>query len=171
VEHLDSVGLPWQVSVTFPQGAARRYNLYCYSMGHGGRCRPKSEYRIQVKLGAARKFKFKDGASVLLGYYDVDQDTVGRQMGNVPAADMRVIAAWDPVRHIQIGVSSSCQVTFPVMHQAYLLGAGEKVRKCADGEIETAIVFRPEYLARYLQLASAGHCAVSAAKIMDSSSK
>lgn len=135
-------------------------------MGHGGRSRSALEYRIQVKLGRARQFKFKDASSVLLGYYDVDQDHVGKEMGNKPERDMRILTAWDPVRHIEVGVSSSCQITFPILHQAYLLGAGEKLRRCADGVTETAIAFRPEYLARYLYLVSSGHESVTAEKLL-----
>jgi hypothetical protein len=163
--------LPCRLDVTFPRGSKRRYNLYCWTMGHGGRSRSALEYRIQVKLGKARQLKFKDASSVLLGYYDVDQDHVGKEMGNKPERDMRVLTAWDPVRHIEVGVSSSCQITFPVLQQAYLVGTGEKERRCADGVIETAIAFRPEYLARYLYLVSSGHEVVTAAKLLKFSLK
>lgn len=159
--------LPCQLELTFPRGSKRRYNLYCWTMGHGGRTRSAAEYRIQVKLGKGRQLKFKDATSVLLGYYDVAQDHVGREMGNKPASDMHLIVAWDPVRHIEVGVSSSCQITFPIMEQAYLVGVGSKARRCADGVMETALAFRPEYLARYLFLLSAGHETVTPAKLMD----
>lgn len=162
----DGGDLPCRLDVTFPQGSKRRYNLYCWTVGHGGRSRSAIEYRIQVKLGKGRQLKFKDASSVLLGYYDVDQDHVGKEMGNRPERDMRVLSAWDPVRHIEVGVSSSCQITFPILHQAYLVGADEKKRRCADGVIETAIAFRPEYLSRYLYLVSSGHEAVTAAKLL-----
>lgn len=158
--------LPCRLDVTFPRGSQRRYNLYCWTMGHGGRSRSALEYRIQVKLGKGRQLKFKDATSVLLGYYDVEQDHVGQEMGNRPASDMRIITAWDPVRHIEVGVSSSCQITFPVLQQAYLVGADSKVRRCADGELETALAFRPEYLARYLFLMSSGHETVGPAKLL-----
>lgn len=159
--------LPCRLDVSFPRGNKRRYNLYCWTMGHGGRSRSAAEYRIQVKLGNGRQLKFKDAVSVLLGYYDFEQDHVGRELGNAPPADMRIITAWDPVRHIQVGVSSSCQITFPVLHQAYLTGVDSKTRRCADGAIETALAFRPEYLARYLFLMSSGHEAVTPKKLMD----
>jgi hypothetical protein len=162
----DGGDLPCRLDVSFPRGSKRRYNLYCWTMGHGGRSRSALEYRIQVKLGRGRQLKFKDAASVLLGYYDVDQDHVGKELGNKPETDMRIISAWDPVRHIEVGVSSSCQITFPVLHQAYLVGAGHKERRCADGAIETALAFRPEYLARYLYLMSAGHETVTPAKLL-----
>lgn len=162
----DGGDLPCSLDVTFPGGRKRRYNLYCWTMGHGGRSRSALEYRIQVKLGKGRQFKFKDASSVLLGYYDVDQDHVGKEMGNKPERDMRILTAWDPVRHIEVGVSSSCQITFPILHQAYLVGADEKQRRCADGVTETAIAFRPEFLARYLYLVSSGHESVTAAKLL-----
>jgi hypothetical protein len=152
--------------VTFPGGNKRRFNVYCWTIGHGGRSRSASEYRIQVKLGRGRQFKFDDAASVLLGYYDVDQDRLGKEMGNEPESDMRIIAAWDPIGRIKVGVSSSCQITFPVLRQAYLVGASQKERRCADGAIESALVFRPEYLARYLYLMSSGHETVTPAKLM-----
>lgn len=157
--------LPCQLDLTFPSGSRRRYNLYCWTMGHGGRTRSAAEYRIQVKLGKGRQLKFKDATSVLIGYYDVDHDHVGKDMGNKPASDMKLIAAWDPVRHIEVGVSSSCQITFPILEQAYLVGVGSKVRRCSDGVMETALAFRPEYLARYLYLLSGGHETVTPAKL------
>jgi hypothetical protein len=162
----DGGELPCRFDVTFPQGSKRRYNIYCWTMGHGGRSRSALEYRIQVKLGKGRQLSFRDASSVLLGYYDVDYDHVGKEMGNKPERDMRILTAWDPVRHIEVGVSSSCQITFPVLHQAYLVGADEKKRRCADNVIETAIAFRPEYLARYLFLVSSGHETVTAAKLL-----
>jgi hypothetical protein len=153
----DGAELPCRLHVTFPQGSKRRYNLYCWTIGHGGRSRSAAEYRIQVKLGKGRQLKFRDAASVLLGYYDSSQDDLGKELGNRPASDMKIIAAWDAVKRIQVGVSSSCQITFPVLQQAYLLGAESKQRRCADGGLETALAFRPEFLARYLFLVSAGH--------------
>jgi hypothetical protein len=159
-------GLPCLLDVTFPQGNTRRYNLYFWTMGHGGRSRSASEYRVQVKLGKGRQIKFKNATSVLLGYYDVDQDHAGRAIGNTPEPDMRILTAWDPVRHIEVGVSSSCQITFPVLQQAYLVGADKKERRCSDGVIETALAFRPEYLARYLYLMSSGHDTVTPEKLL-----
>jgi hypothetical protein len=80
-----------------------------------------------------QQLKFKNAASVLIGYYDYEQDKVGRELGNAPPPDMQIIAAWDAVRHIEAGLSSSCQITFSVLHQAYLTGCDSKTRRCAMG--------------------------------------
>jgi hypothetical protein len=148
--------LPCRVSVRYPNGRNRSYNLYFWTISHGGRTRSESEYRIQAKLKESRELSFTGGATVLLGYYDAALDAVARI--NAPDhADMMVITAWEALRHLKVGASSSCQVNYPVLREAYLAGSASSTRKCGDGTEERVICFRPEYLARYLYLVSDGH--------------
>ena len=158
--------LPLQFEVVFPRGATRRYSLYCWTIGHGGRTRASSEYRIQAKLKYDRDLRFRGAATILAGYYDPALDVVGRELGNKPAADMRLFVMWDAINHLRVGASSSCQVSFETLERAYLSGVASAERRCADGQFETVIAFRPEYLSRYFLLAAAGHRHVTVDKII-----
>jgi hypothetical protein len=158
--------LPCRLQVTFPNRAERRFNLYCWTIGHGGRTRSATEYRIQAKLKEQRRLNFGGATAVLLGYYEPLVDTVGKELGNEPPEDMRVIACWNPVYHLHVGASSSCQVSFGTLQDAYLAGAADTQRKCAHGELETVVVFRPELLARYMFLAGNGREQLSAQDLL-----
>ncbi len=142
-------------------GARRRYRFYVWTVGHGGLARPKNEYRIQTKLKVEASLQFGSGTTVLIGYYRRDVDIAGIKAGNEPPRDMEVFVAWDPVKHLRPGASSSCQVPFSTMYEAYLVGLSASQRKLADGSAELVLSFRPEYLAPYLLLAAHGHESVT----------
>src|SRR5437773_1215016 len=76
--------LPWACVVEFPSGISRRYSMYFWTVSHGGRARPVTEYRIQVKLKDRRSLDFGKGTTLLLGYYTRTSDRVGRDLGNHP---------------------------------------------------------------------------------------
>lgn len=152
--------LPWECKVTFPDRSSRLYRIYFWTVSHGGRGRSQSEYRVQAKLKTARKLNFASGTTLLLGYYDSQQDQVGRDLGNSPAEDMELFVAWDPLQHLQVGASSSCQVPFPLLQDAYLNGSAVGDRRTSGGSSELVIVVRPELLWKYFVLAAGGHNSV-----------
>jgi hypothetical protein len=141
--------------------------MYFWTVSHGGRARPLKEYRIQVKLKDRRSLDFGNGTTLLLGYYTRGNDHVGRDLGNDPPADMEVFVAWDPIQHLALGASSSCQVPYDLMFKAYLEGLSESERRCADGSLEEVFAFRPELLPRYLREAAGGHNRVTLTGLQD----
>jgi len=159
--------LPWACVVEFPSGISRRYSMYFWTVSHGGRARPVTEYRIQVKLKDRRSLDFGKGTTLLLGYYTRTSDWVGRDLGNHPPVDMEIFVAWDPIHHLALGASSSCQVSYDLMFKAYIEGVGESERRCADGSVETVFAFRPELLPRYLREAAGGHNRVTRTGLQD----
>jgi len=149
--------LPWQCEAVFPDGSRRTFRLYFWTISHGGRTRSQDEYRIQAKLKTARRLEFGLGTTLLLGYYLESEDRVGRAEGNSPTKGMEVFVAWDPLQHLRVGASSSCQVRFDLLHQAYLHGIAMADRRIADGVLEQVVAVRPEHLWRYLRSAAGGH--------------
>lgn len=153
----DRNDLPWECAIRFRDGATRRYLVYIWTITHGGRTRSRHEYRIQVKLKSARRLDFGQGTTLVLGYYSSEFDRVGREAGNHSPREMRIFAAWDPLQHLRLGASSSCQVSYEVLYSAYLSGSASSHRITADGESETVIAFRPEHLGTYFRAVSGGH--------------
>ena len=150
--------LPWRVLIEFQTHTVRKYEIYMWTISHGGRTRSKDEYRIQIILeDGANRLDFGFGTTLLLGYYDERSDSVGRSVGNMPTPSMEIIVAWDPIRHLRVGASSSCQVQFDILEEAYRKGVATRKRSLSQGESEQIIALRPEYFASYLAEVSGGH--------------
>src|SRR3954447_16140574 len=73
--------LPWVCQLTFDSYTTRKFRLYFWTVGHGGRTRSQTEYRIQTKLRVDRKLHIGNGTSLLLGYYNESLDDVGKELG------------------------------------------------------------------------------------------
>lgn len=149
--------LPWNCLLRFSGAVKRRYSMYFWTIGHGGRSRSQTEYRIQTKLGTQRRLSFQHGTTILLGYYLESEDKVGKDLGNEPPSGMEVFVAWNPVGHLRLGSSSSCQVPFAALTEAHEWGGAVVNRKIAGGVQETVFCMRPEHLDVYLRMASGGH--------------
>ena len=150
--------LPWRVVIEFQNHMVRKYAIYMWTISHGGRTRSKYEYRIQIILkNGVNRLDFGFGTTLLLGYYDERSDYVGRSIGNLPSLGMEIIVVWDPIRHLQVGASSSCQVQFDTLEEAYRKGIATRKRLLPQGESEQVIALRPEYFAGYLAKVSGGH--------------
>lgn len=150
--------LPWRVLLEFTNHVVRKYEIYMWTISHGGRTRSKDEYRIQIMLkDGVHRLDFGFGTTLLLGYYDECSDYVGRSVGNLPAPGMEIIVAWDPIQHLHVGASSSCQVQFDILEEAYRKGVAIRKRLLSQGESEQVIAMRPQYFASYLAEASGGH--------------
>src|SRR5438445_404714 len=65
----ESGGLPLELEFDVTQAQRRRYQVFIWTIGHGGRTRSLHEYRIQTKLKAGRRLEFRGGTPLLLGYY------------------------------------------------------------------------------------------------------
>jgi hypothetical protein len=157
----EGTDLPCRCTILFRGGSRREYNLYFWTVGHGGRSRSREEYRIQTKLKTDRRLRVDAGTTILLGYYHESLDRTGRAQGNSPPKGMEVFVAWDAVHHLHLGTSSSCQVPFRIMYDAYLKGKACVKRSLASGDDETICALRPEYLTSYLRAASGGHARVA----------
>ena len=149
--------LPWRCTVSFPDGASRQYSLYFWTISHGGRTRAHNEYRIQAKLKQSRSLDSMGGTTLLMGYYSAGHDRIGRDEGNLPFADMEVFVAWDPLQHLRVGASSSCQVAFEVLERAFLNGFACAERRNSGGDRELVVGVRSELLCQYLRAAAGGH--------------
>lgn len=162
----DRGALPFRCKVRFQDGSERGYTLYFWTISHGGRSRSRTEYRIQAKLRSARDLDFENGTTLLMGYYAALADRVGAEEGNVAPAQMEAFAAWDPLVHLRVGASSSCQVPFAVLEAAYLKGASVALRRNQSGPPERVIAFRPENLASYMRAAAGGHNSVDLSQVL-----
>jgi hypothetical protein len=152
--------LPWECTISFPDGCLRDYALYFWTISHGGRTRSRDEYRIQAKLKANRSLHFGRGTTLLLGYYSAKEDGAGRRAGNSPYDGMELFVAWDPLQHIYLGASSSCQVSYDVLLRAFLSGCASGLRRTRDGSTEVVIAVTADRLQRYLRCAAGGHNSV-----------
>lgn len=150
-------GLPWLAPLVFRSGRSRKFRVYVWTVGHGGKTRAKNEYRIQTKLPKGHRLQFEDGTTLLLGYYNQESDSAGRAVGNEPTAGLEVVVAWDPVQHLRLGASSSCHVGLDLMSDAYLSGLSSRSRRLSDDRSEAVLVMRTEYLASYFEEAAGGH--------------
>lgn len=160
--------LPWRVLVEFPNHVLRKYEIYMWTISHGGRTRSTDEYRIQIMLkDSIYSLDFGFGTTLLLGYYDECSDYVGRSVGNLLTPGMEIIVAWDPIQHLKVGASSSCQVQFDILEEAYRKGIAARKRSLSRGESEQVIAMRPEYFASYLAEASGGHHLLEPEAIMN----
>lgn len=160
--------LPWRITVEFPNNTIRKYGIYMWTISHGGLTRSREEYRIQMMLeDDQRKLDFGFGTTLLLGYYDERNDRVGRTVGNLPVPGMELVVAWNPIQHLQLGASSSCQVSFDLLEEAYRKGMAARTRLLSRGESEQTIAMRPEYFASYLAEVSGGHHLVVPQAIMN----
>lgn len=149
--------LPWRCRLMYPDLTERTYDFYIWTISHGGRSRRKDEYRVQTKLEFSDSLGVADGTTILGGYYNESVDRGGKQAGNTPPPGMEVLVFWDAIEHLNLGASSSCQVPFETMYQAYLSGYSTHERSLGNGRSETIIAIRPEYVASYLRAASGGH--------------
>lgn len=154
--------LPWACGVTFADGRQRRYNIYFWTVSHGGKRRPEQEYRIQMKLKADRSLRFEPGTTLLIGYYHNAHDLAGSSTSPTLQPEIEVFVAWDPIHHLAVAGSSSCQVSYDLIQQGYIDGVAASNRRCHDGAVEMVIAFRPELLCRYLKEAAGGHNCVTA---------
>ena len=157
--------LPWYLTIELSNRKIRDYSLYFWTVSHGGKSRSVDEYRIQTKLKADKELRVQDGTTLLLGYYHERVDASGRAVGNVPPEGMEVLVAWNALEHLRLGSSSSCQVSFEVMYDAYLTGKACTTRVLPENSRETVFAFRPEYLSSYLDAASGGHQRVQLASL------
>ncbi len=112
-----------------------------------------------------RRLAFGAGTTLLLGLYDVRQDEAGDALGHVLPSDMEVFVAWDATRHVALGYSSSCQVSFDQMFDGYVHGVSCRSREVSAGASERVIALRPEYLASYFLEACGGHEEVDASRL------
>lgn len=160
-------GLPWKIIVEFPNCTLRRYEIYMWTVGHGGKTRSVDEYRIQTKLkDGVRNLDFGFGTTLLIGYYDERTDRAGRSVGNLPVKGMEVIVGWNPIQHLRVGSSSSCHVPFHLLEEAYRKGASVRARSLSQSESEQVIAMRSEYFASYLAEAAGGHQFINLERIM-----
>jgi hypothetical protein len=149
--------LPLMLDLRFASGQRRSFDLYFWTISHGGVSRQQHEFRIQLTLPKAEQIERMRGTVLLLGYYEgVDARFVDVPSGNNAG---EVFVAWDPLLHIRTGKSASCQVPFAALREAQLHGLGTHVRRCAAG-VETIIAMRSTRLPAYLRLARAGHNSV-----------
>jgi len=150
--------LPWLCRAKLADLGERRFAMYFWTIGHGGRTRSPGEYRIQTKLeGGPRQLAFDQGTTLLLGYYRSDLDASGRAAGNDTPRDMEVFVAWDPLHHLRLGSSSSCQVPLRTLMQAREAGLGEGMRTLPSSASELVIAVSARNLDLYLEHASLGH--------------
>ena len=154
--------LPWQCTLQFDGHSQRSYDIYFWTVSHGGRSRRSDEYRIQTKLDTAANLVVRDGTTILAGYYNEVADLAGKREGNNPPPGMEVFAFWNAVKHLELGASSSCQVPFGLLYEAYLRGRSQHERRLANGQLERIIAVRPEYVGAYLKAAAGGHQQVRA---------
>jgi hypothetical protein len=157
--------LPWVCEIGFSEHSRRVFHMYFWTVGHGGRTRSQNEYRIQAKLKVERRLHVGNGTTLLLGYYDEALDLAGKAAGNDPPPGMEVFVAWDPIQHLRVGESSSCQVPFNTLYAAFLDGVASYDRRCNDGSIEQVLAFRAENMAEYIRATTAGHSRVQPQKL------
>lgn len=150
--------LPLRLTTESAEGE-RSFRCYFWTITHGGNHRSDDEYRIQALLaGGERRLDFGGVTTVLLGIYLAQLDGVSEQLGrSLPDADAEVIVAWDPTLHAQLGLSSSCQVSFGQIEMAHLRGIAVQSRSVDLGQTEDIVAMRPEFFGRYLQTAIEGH--------------
>ncbi len=171
--HLVEAGLTGQARADLPwtckadlAGRTRSYRCYFWTITHGGNHRSRSEYRIQTMLSSTeRRLAFGAGTTLLLGYYNSAVDDAGRALGHNPPAEMGLFVAWDATRHVALGYSSSCQVAYEQLFQAYVDGVCARSRSVSGGASETVIALRPEYLASYFLEACGGHDGVDVSQL------
>jgi hypothetical protein len=158
--------LPWSCSIRFPDGRERRFNMYFWTVSHGGKSRSDQEYRIQVKLKAEQALRFGDGTTLLLGYYNSAHDRA-RDWSNLSAREqVELFLAWDPLQHIAVGASSSCQASYGLLSRAFVEGVALGQRRCLNGSMETVMAFSPDRLAAYLGEAAGGHNSIDCDRLL-----
>jgi len=114
----------------------RSLKVYIWNVSHGGNHRPRNEYRIQAK--GAGFFTEPNTHVLILGWWEE---------GNV-------FVGFDFRKHSgNIGLSPSLQVKEETLRNAYIHGIAPYRKE--NGE--TAIAFRPEFLAYYAFNAEALH--------------
>jgi hypothetical protein len=149
--------LPWDCEIQFRDGVTRKYGLFFWSVSHGGRTRSRDEFRVQAKLKQGRMLDTTGGTPILLGFFAARHVLQGgAALGPIPV-DMTVYVAWDPLLHLYLGKSSSCQVPWSVLGKAYVDGVATTTRQLVSGETERIVACREECLAGYLRAAAGGH--------------
>lgn len=108
-----------------------RVRVYIWNLTHGGRNRPKEEWRIQM-TGVRQLQQLPGESTVVLGW----EDGIG------------VFAGFDFSRHrSKLGASPSVQIHRGALNKAY----SECFSVHNKGNGELAIAFRPEFLIQYIQ--------------------
>lgn len=157
--------LPWEISLRYADGMLRAYRAYFWTVSHGGNHRPESEFRIQAKLRSARSLEFAIGTTLLFGYFSCKHSPLGScKEAQAAPRDMEVFVAWDPLQHLHVGESSSCQVKFDQLLDAYLYGVSARSRRTKNGT-EQVLALRSEHLANYLRAAAGGHNSLDASAL------
>jgi putative restriction endonuclease len=113
-----------------------RYRIFSWRISHGGKRRPKDEYRVQTTRSGDIPFWDPDQPTLLLGWYD----------------PLDVFAVWDVRMHRNPRSSDSLQVRLPMLREAAEEGFVTRERSVEAG-IELVAAFRPEAMPTYLQVA------------------
>ncbi len=124
-------GHPFDLVVGY-RGAEYSARLYVWNVTHGGgAARSPSEFRIQVTGVEGVISAPPDGQALVLGWDPIDE----------------VFAAFDPKLHEKPSTESpSIQISRETLHAGQVGGVASQVR--ANGE--TALAFRPDFVATYI---------------------
>lgn len=112
------------------------YRIFSWRISHGGKGRPKDEYRVQTTRPGEMPFAGRGPGTLLLGWYE----------------ELDVFAAWDVRMHPRPKKSDSLQVRLPVLEAAASEGLVARTRAVSAGT-EVVVVFRPEAMTTYLEMA------------------
>jgi len=159
--------LPLTLDIRFNTGQRRSFDLYFWTVSHGGASRSEGEFRIQITFPRHGQTIRRDrGTVLLLGYHGpmaAVTDDPTASLGTPGSGD--VFVAWDPLMHLRVGKSVSVQVPGEVLREAQVRGVYAHFRKCVAG-VETVVAMRSARLPAYLRLASAGHSSVSPEELL-----
>ena len=129
---------PASYTIVHRDGRTSRVLVYIWNMTHGGgAARPAHEYRIQI-TGVPRFENPPGEKTLILGWSE----------------DFEVFAGFDYRRHAgALGASPSMQISQDALRAAHMRGFAPN----AKGNGETAIAFRPDFAAAYVEHLAALH--------------
>lgn len=129
---------PGTYTIVHTDGRTSRVLVYIWNMTHGGgAARPAHEYRIQI-TGIPRFENSRGEKTLILGWSE----------------DFEVFAGFDYRRHAgALGASPSMQISQDALRDAQLRGFAPNEK----GNGETAIAFRPDFAAAYVEHLAALH--------------
>lgn len=129
---------PASYTIVYRDGDLSRVLLYIWNMTHGGgAARPAHEYRIQI-TGVSRFENLPGEKTLILGWSE----------------DFEVFAGFDYHRHAgALGASPSMQISRDALRAAQVRGFAPNEK----GNGETAIAFRPDFAAAYVEHLAALH--------------